>query len=401
MPRHRKKGKNSRNRRNDTKDRNRADVDWWRKNTPKPEKKEERKIHVPSQTDLQGSFVSQVAGLLNTPLRLRQSVNSAACRIACIIRSFVPDVEAVRRVDLSPILGYQWALLALEVCPITGNVYIGGHNTPVLYVAPDDPNPRWLCGRTWKENGVQIASDQSSLHSATVTSIEVSSSGLVIFTVYDKKRNATPVNEDSICPGGIYTGRPGITPQKINLRENGKEVRLNNLRVCALSADERFLLLVSETDLYKVAFDEQQGQETGVVMQRAALNSSCVKCILLPHSGMFALFDEHQHVYLVDPELRVVSIPMKLVILSACVIRNQNTSSVVLHSASQIHVACEEVFTESFKDQKLKERLEKESSLLPWSKNILIDVPLLGFDQKNKQLVTDVDSRVLSWLDLY
>jgi len=306
-------------------------------------------------------------------------------------------VQEVRRVDLGSILGYQWALLALKACPVTGNVYVGGHNTPILYVAPEDPNPRWLCGRTWEENGVNTGGD---LMSASITSIEVSSSGLVIFTVGMRGRGTfTPSPDEAHYPWGVYTVRPGETPRKIALFQNDKEFRLHALQACAVNEDESFLLLVTKESLYKVTFDEEN-LEVSTVIQYAELRYCYTRCTFLPNSGMFVLLGEAQNVGLVNSQLQCVAIHMNLVILGACVMRNRHGSSVALHSAYHVRAACEEVFTESFRDRKLKERLEKDSTSL-WSKNILIDIPLLGFDQKNNQLVTDVDSRILTWLDLY
>lgn len=322
-------------------------------------------------------------------------IHTVASNVAGIIRSFVPMVQPVRQVDLSPLLGYQWPLLALKVCPRTGNVYVGGHNTPILYVAPDDPKPRWLCGPSWEDNCIKTTSD---INSMIVTSIDICDSGLIIFTI--GSRGVSDFADDSVWPWGVYTVRPGGKPEKLTLVRHGetKPLRRRKLRACALSADESFLILVSESHIFKVAFDENS-DGSAMVLKEAPVEHTFTKCTLLPDSGLFVLFSEH-HVCLVNPQLKQVTIPMNLAILGSCVMRHHNTSSVVLHSTHQVRVACEEVFTESFNDAKLKQRLERESSLL-WSKNILIDIPLLGFDQTNNQLVTDIDSRILCWLDLY
>lgn len=349
--------------------------------------------------DVTGSFEQQLITLVNMPRRTRQKIHSIACRVAILVRSYVPLATFHREVSLTPLLGnlHNWPLLALSVCPVTSKVYVAGQSTPIFVIDPqDDPKPRWLCGASWPENGLPTLS--GGFNSALITSVKVTRTGLVLFTIDCRAPllSERPIEAD---PRGIYAIR-GDKPTRLQFFHEDKPFRFDNIKEIALSeGGDRMYILASKRFILEFEFDESDLGACFRLVRKLDIGVKATAMIVV-HERKLLLLGEKDIVILHSETFAIQRLPLKLHLLSLCKMKDSCADCILIHSDQHIRAVSNETFLESLKDGHLKERLQLETTALH-KKNIVIDLPLLGYDQRKQQIITDTDSRVLTWLDVF
>jgi len=372
---------------------------WWRKGEM-PAPKVEEKICIPTREEVAGSFQQQLATLVNMPKRTRQGINTLACRVADLIRSYVPLALFHREISLSPLLGdlHNWPLLAVAVCPVTSRVYVGGQSTPLFVVDPrqDEPKPQWLCGASWPENGLPALS--GGFNSAIITSVKVTPSGLVLFTIDCKAPllGERPIEQD---PRGIYAVILG-KPIRLKFFNHNKPFRFDNIKEVAVSErGDRLYVLASHNFIYEFEFDENALDSPFHLLRKLDVGVKSVSIVVIPDNKLL-LLSEKDIVVLDVEKFAFQRLSMKLHLLSQCQMKDSSQDCLLIHSDLHIRAVSHDTFLKSLKDGLLKERLQVETTAL-YEKDILIDLPLLGYDQRMQQIVTDTDARILSWFDVF
>jgi hypothetical protein len=360
---------------------------------------------IPSKAEVRGSFQQQLTLLVNMPKRIRSSINSVACRVADLVRSYVPISSFYREVSLSPLLGdlHNWPLLAIDVCPVTSCVYVAGQSTPIFVIDPreEEPKPRWLCGASWPENGLPNLS--GGFNSAIITSVKVAQTGIVLFTIDCKSPmlGELPIGQD---PRGIYAIK-GNQPIRLKfyMQESLTPFRFDSIKAIAVSETKDKLFVLVRNFLYEFEYGEERfDNPDGFHMLRACDVGVRAASITVVSEGRLLLLGEKE-IVIVDTSLDkflIQRMPMKLHLLSLCKMRDAKMDCLLVHSDMHIRAVSNETFLESLKDGRLKTRLQLETTALH-RKDILIDLPLLGFDQRKQQIITDTDSRVLTWFDVF
>lgn len=376
---------------------------WWRKG-PAPQEEEKKRPQSPLPSDVSGSFRNQFVTLLVMPRRVRTQIHTIACFVADLVRSYIPVSSFHRDVSLVPLLGnlHEWPLVVMEACPATSRVVIGGLNTPLIVIDEGSDTPRWLCGPTWKENGLPNYNSQFS--SARVTCIDITDSGVIMFATYCTIQADSP----DLDPRGLYAVDLDEKPHKLKFVENGKRLSLNQQCDFMISRDCKSLYVVQAGSqfqpsvFFEMEFDEDDLDREFTVKKRIALSVSPANfSINFLRDDLFLLTSTRHGgsnaVFLDSSTGQCSNIPVNIDILGLSKCSND---SLLIHSVDHIRVTSKDSFIDSISDGNLKERLQTESHKL-YQKKILIDLPLLGYDSRNQQIITDTDARVVSFVDLY
>jgi len=375
---------------------------WWRK-CMAPMKKPKKTMKVYSPADVTGSFTNQLMTLLVMPRRVRSQINTIASLVADLVRSYIPVSAFHREVSLTGLLGnlHEWPLVVIQTCPATSRVIVGGLNTPLIVIDEGSSEPRWLCGPTWKSNGLPKYNSQ--FNSARITSIDISDTGVILFSTYC----TVQADDPDLDPRGLYAVDLDSKAHKLRIVEDGNRVSLLHCDI-TLAPDGRSLYIVQAGStfqpalFFEVEFDESNLDQLFKVKKKISVDAPPANySIIFLKDDLFLLMSTRhggsEAVFLNAATGDCVKVPLNMDILGFTKCRD---NSLLLHSIDQIRVTSKQTFLESISEGKLKERLQVQSHKL-YQKDILIDLPLLCYDSRNQQIITDTGARVLSWIDVY
>jgi len=78
----------------------------------------------------------------------------------------------------------------------------------------------------------------------------------------------------------------------------------------------------------------------------------------------------------------------------------KNKSCLLVHSVQHILTMPTDKFIQGILRAELKTYLERYSARV-YSTNLIMDLPLMGFDSKKQQIIIETNSRELTWIDIY
>merc|ERR1712150_24029 len=232
--------------------------------------------------------------------------------------------------------------------------------------------------------------------------------GRVLWALDNESSNA--VSPDGTHVGGVFSCTPGESIQKLAFADfKGKKVEIaeTNLRSIRTNDAEDELWVLTREIFVRAEFNENTLSEPLQVRELITFPHHPVYGVLSGNANIVPINGTNSLALATSTKVNFVTIGeglqrtcmLNLQIQTYCPMP-RNDGAILLHSPECIRLVEKESFSESIHEGNLRERIWERSHKL-FTKGIVMDLPLIAYDSRRQQIITDTDARVFTWLDIY